>query len=384
MVAPALALGLLELALRLADYGYPASFFVRRQINGQAMLVENSRFGWRFFPPALARTPTPVAIRAEKPAGVYRIFLFGESAALGDPRPAYGAGRYLETLLRERYPGTEFEVVCAAMTAINSHAIVPIARECARLQGDLWIVYMGNNEYIGPFGPNTVFGPATLPMRVVRAYLALQETRAGQFLVAQARRFTGSAVPKGGWSGLKMFQENQIPPGDPRRQRVEESFRRNLADIVRAGTRSGVPVILSSMASNLRDCAPFGSLHTPLLGAIELGDWEMLCRTGATNAARGDWAEAAKNYQEAVRRSPQYAELQFRLGQAWLGLTNFAAASECYTRARDLDALPFRADSRLNATVEEVSRGQKGVVYLIRKGAGSTQPGADPRIGVFL
>ena len=364
VVVPALALGLLELALRMAGYGYSPSFFVRRQINGQAMLVENSQFGWRFFPPALARTPTPVAIRAVKPAGVYRIFLFGESAALGDPRPAYGAGRYLEALLRERYPGTEFEVVCAAMTAINSHAIVPIARECARYQGDLWIVYAGNNEYIGPFGPNTVFGPSTLPLVTVRAYLALQETRAGQFLVALARKFTGSAAPKAGWSGLKMFQENQIAPGDPRRRRVEESFRRNLADIVRAGVRSGVPVILSGMASNLRDCAPFGSLHTPLLGASELGDWEKLCQTGATNAAQGNWTAAAKACQEAVRRSPHYAELQFRLGQAWLGLTNFTAASQCFREARDLDALPFRADSKLNAAAEQVSHGQKGVVYL--------------------
>ena len=44
------------------------------------------------------------------------------------------------------------------MTAINSHAILPIARECARRDGDLWIIYMGNNEMVGPFGAGTVFG----------------------------------------------------------------------------------------------------------------------------------------------------------------------------------------------------------------------------------
>jgi hypothetical protein len=61
-------------------------------------------------------------------------------------------------LLRERFPGQRFEVVNVAVTAINSHVILPIARECAQHQGDLWIVYMGNNEMVGPFGAATVFG----------------------------------------------------------------------------------------------------------------------------------------------------------------------------------------------------------------------------------
>ena len=61
------------------------------------------------------------------------------------------------------------------MTAINSHVILPIARECARRDGDLWIIYMGNNEMVGPFGAGTVFGFArTGSMALVRAELALK------------------------------------------------------------------------------------------------------------------------------------------------------------------------------------------------------------------
>ena len=74
----------------------------------------------------------------------------------------------MEVLLRERYPGVNFEVVNVAITAINSHVIVPIARECARYQGDLWIIYMGNNEMIGPFGAATVFGAKAPPWPLVR------------------------------------------------------------------------------------------------------------------------------------------------------------------------------------------------------------------------
>ena len=47
-----------------------------------------------------------LGVDLEKPPGTYRIFILGESAAMGDPEPAYGAGRYLEALLRERYPKT--------------------------------------------------------------------------------------------------------------------------------------------------------------------------------------------------------------------------------------------------------------------------------------
>ena len=51
---------------------------------------------------------------------------------MGDPEPAFGAGRYLEALLRERFPARKFEVVNVAITAINSHVIRAIARDCAR------------------------------------------------------------------------------------------------------------------------------------------------------------------------------------------------------------------------------------------------------------
>ena len=158
VAVPAVLLLALELGLRLCGYGYETTFFKPLRIGTEDYLVENDKFGWRFFPPEISRSPTPIRMPAHKSPGTYRIFLLGESAASGDPEPAYGMGRYLQVLLQERYPATRFEVVPAAMTAINSHAVLPIARECASHEGDLWVVYMGNNEMAGPFGAATVFG----------------------------------------------------------------------------------------------------------------------------------------------------------------------------------------------------------------------------------
>ncbi|MGO8930661.1 MAG: tetratricopeptide repeat protein [Limisphaerales bacterium] len=370
-VGPLLVLALLEAVLGVGGFGHPTSFFVRKQLGGRGVLVENGWFGLRFFPPALARSPSPIVIEAEKPAGLYRIFLFGESAAMGDPRPAFGVGRYLETLLRERFPDEKFEVVCAAMTAINSHAILPIARECARYQGDLWIVYMGNNEFLGPFGGSGVFGAQAPRNAWVRSYLALQRTRTGQWLVALTRRLSGSRTTPANWGGMKMFLDQQIPPGDPRRERIYANFRQNLEDIIQAGRRAGVPIILSSIACNLKDCAPFGSVHVPTLDGSKLGEWERVYQAGVTNAEHGNPAESIRGFEEATRLSPNYADAYFRLGQSILAVTNFEAARRSFGQARDLDSLPFRADSKINSLIAEAARrySGQGVIYLDAEGA---------------
>jgi len=182
IIIPFLTIAMVEITLRLAGYGYTTGFFRQIKIDGQDYFVPNDKFGYRFFPPSLARTPAPQRMAVKKSPQTYRIFVLGESAAMGDPDPSYGAWRYLQSLMSERFPGTEFEVICVAMTAINSHVILPIARECARRDGDLWIIYMGNNEMVGPFGAGTVFGSRAPGTDLVRADLALKTTRVGQLL----------------------------------------------------------------------------------------------------------------------------------------------------------------------------------------------------------
>lgn len=163
-----------------------------------------------------------------------------------------------------------------------------------------------------------------------------------------------------------MFLDQQNPPDDPRKERVYDSFRRNLVGILQAGTQAGVPVIVSSVASNLKDCPPFGSLHFPSLDGSRLAEWQRLYQGGAIHAEQARFANAVSNYQQAVQLSPAHAELCFRLGQCFLSLTNLEAARASFGSARDLDALPFRADARINTiTADAVRRyAGKGVVFL--------------------
>ncbi|MEI6192716.1 MAG: tetratricopeptide repeat protein [Verrucomicrobiota bacterium] len=351
LLLPVALLGVLEISLRLGGYGFDPHFFKRLKIGGEDYFVQNDDFSFSFFPPETARNPGPIRLPVRKAPGTFRIFILGESAAMGDPEPAYGAYRYLEMLLREKYPDKKFEVINVAFTAINSHVIVPIARECAQHEGDLWIVYMGNNEMVGPFGAATVFGKQAPPLPYVRLVTALQRTRTGQLLAAWSRKLKGHGAKATAWAGMQMFLQNQIAPASPLKENVYRNFQKNLDDIVRAGTGSGAKVLLNTVAVNLKDCPPFASLTNQNLSASDHARFEKLYAEGCRLQSSGDFAGASQIFEQAVILEPQRPDLQFNWGQCLLAQTNPMAAREHFQLACDDDALPFRADSRINDAI---------------------------------
>src|SRR5690349_19790211 len=100
VAAAALLLVLLELGLWIAGYGSPAGFLIR--IPGRESYTTNQKFGWRFFPPPLARTPVVCDLPARKAPKTYRIVVLGESAAMGIPEPALSFGQILRAMLQAR------------------------------------------------------------------------------------------------------------------------------------------------------------------------------------------------------------------------------------------------------------------------------------------
>jgi len=366
ILVPLFVLGVAELGLRLAGYGYDTRFFSQIRIQGQDYYVPNDEFGYRFFPPAIAREPTPQRMAVTKPPNTYRIFVFGESAALGDPDSSYGAWRYLQVLLRERSPETKFEVICVAMTAIDSDVILPIARECARREGDLWIIYMGNNEMVGPFGGGTVFGSRAPGVDLIRADLAIKTTRIGQLLNSLTQLWERpSSAPKT-WQGLEMFKGHQLRYDDPDRLRAYENFKENLEDILRAGRNARVPIILSTVGCNLKDCAPFASLHATTLREIQKAQWNEVYQEGIALESAGKFPEALDKYAQAGAIDPEYAELHFRAGRCQLAVTNNDQALREFELARNYDALAFRADTRIDQTIKESADAHAGqCVYFL-------------------
>ncbi|MHC1768709.1 MAG: tetratricopeptide repeat protein [Verrucomicrobiia bacterium] len=355
VLGPLLGFALLEVALRLAGFGYPTSFLLRDAIDGRELLIQNSRASWRFFGPRMARTPFPTALPPSKPPGTIRIFVFGESAAFGDPDPRFGLPRMLEALLGGRFPDTRFEIVNAAMTGINSHAILPLARSCLPAEGDLWVVYMGNNEVVGPFGAGTIFGPRAPPLFMVRARLALLETRTGQLLEKAFGRLFRSSLDESEWGGMEMFLKHPVQADAPDLARVRHHFTRNLEDIIEAGRRGGAAVVVSTVAVNLADCAPFGSAHRNGLTDTERATWDSLYQQAAQSQAAGNHAAAVEPLSQAARIDDQFAELRFRQGITALQTGQAGKAARHFQAARDLDTLRFRCDTQLNETIRKAA-----------------------------
>jgi tetratricopeptide (TPR) repeat protein len=353
VLVPLLLLAVAEVTLRALDVGFPTALTQPCTVKGQPAACYNLFFVAPFFPPGMIKTPQVYAIPAVKPQGTYRIFVLGESAAMGDPDPAYAFSRYLEVMLRQRFPSMKFEVVNTGSVAINSHVLLPIAKGLATQRPDLFIIYSGNNEVVGPYGPGTALTSSSMSLPVVRSSIFLRSTRVGQML-------TRLGTPKREWGGMEMFLDKQVAASSPLMRNAYSNFESNLRDTVAVGRKAGARVIVSTVATNLKDCGPFASQHREGLSADDLQKWSVLVQQGAELGNAQSFSEALKKYQAALQIDDQYAELEFRIGRTFWKLEDYAAAKQHFQRARDLDTLRFRADSRINEINRSVASSASG------------------------
>jgi tetratricopeptide (TPR) repeat protein len=354
VLAPLLLLGLVESGLRIGGVGYPTDLTVPCTIQGRAAACYNLFFVAPFFPPGMIKTPQVYAIPAVKTPETFRIFVLGESAAMGDPEPSFGFSRYLDVMLSERYPGMKFEVVNTGSVAVNSHVLLPIAEGLTKQRPDLYIIYSGNNEVVGPYGPGTTLTTGGMSLPVIRASIFYHSTRIGQLL-------TKVGTPKRDWGGMAMFMDKQVRDNSPLMKHVYSNYEQNLRDTIAAARKAGARVIVSTVATNLMDCAPFASMHREDLTPDALRSWTALVQQGAEKESGGAFAEALQLYQSAANIDGDYAELEFRIARCLRALGDYSAARKHFLRARDLDTLRFRADTEINEVNRSVARFLRGV-----------------------
>jgi tetratricopeptide (TPR) repeat protein len=355
---PLLLLALTEGALRLFNIGYSTELMNDCTVGGQPSSCYNLFFAAPFFPPGMIKAPQFYTIPKVKTPDTYRIFVLGESAAMGDPDPAYGFSRYLEVMLRERFPDTKFEVINTGVVAIDSHVILPIARELAHYQPDLFIIYAGNNEVVGPYGPGTALTGSSLSLPAIRTSIFVRSTRIGQLL-------TRVNQPRSDWKGMEMFLDKQVRADSPALQRTYANFASNLRDIVGAARGSGARVLLITVATNLKDCPPFASMHRDGLTVEALRGWSSLMQQGTALENARSFADALKSYTAAAQIDDRYAELQFRIARCLWALGDYASAKEHFVRAQDLDTLRFRADTKINDIIRSVANSSGKQVELL-------------------
>ena len=354
VLLPFLLLGAVELGLRFRGLYTPTAFWLPTEVPGE--LTPNPHFADRFVGRTLARMARSGRVQEHPAPGTLRIVVFGESAALGDPEPAFGMSRCLEALLEGRFPGRKVEVINTAITALNSHAIREAARDSRRLGADFWVIYAGNNEVIGPFGPGSTAAGTTPSLLTTRLGLRLRQTALGQWLTDRPAVSGDGLSMTQRWTGLELFLNRQVAASDPRLSPVRENFRANLSDIVRLGTGSGAKVLLSTMAVNLVDCPPFSTLSASETNRPEFAKWSLAAAAARNQDEQGALAEAVAAWTNAAALWPDDAETSYRLGLARLNAAEIAAGRTELETARDLDSLRFRADSGILQVIRDVAK----------------------------
>jgi len=348
VVVPLLLFTAAELILRLVGFGYPADFLI--PANAPGHLTTNDHFAWFYHrkPPG---SPDPFLVSPDRDPATLRVVVLGESAAMGTPDPAFGLPRLLQAMLESTYPDRRVQVLNAAIRGINSHMIVPIAAECATLHPDLFIVYMGNNELCGLYGPESLLAkyPALIgPIHTIRT------TRVSQALTVLLNGPPDAPKAAKDTQTMEFFREHRIGPADPRKQPVYRNFRTNLDRICRIADTCSAATLVLTVPVNLRDFPPLGSLHRPDLSDTDLRTWQTLVDQGIQHEAQKNLPVACDAYRRALAIDDQYAELHFRLARCLLAAGDPDAAYEHFARARDCDALPFRTDSTINDATRRV------------------------------
>jgi|GluameStandDraft_1065615.scaffolds.fasta_scaffold11108_2 hypothetical protein len=326
-ILPIVLILLLEGGLRLVGFGNNLSLFV--QDGKQDYLLHlNNKVSLRYFlKEKNATTGNTERFLKQKPANLIRVFVQGESTAVGFPYFHNGAfPRMLDYRIHHDFPEINLEVINLSMTALNSYALYDFADEVIAQHPDAVIINAGHNEYYGALGVGSTgtFGSNVV---VARLGIALRKTKVGQ-LLSKAIAFFSPETDKTSYDHTlmeRMVKRQEIPLGSDLYKAGIKQYEKNLDETLAKYEKAGIRVFLCNTVCNLKDQKPFISVEGP------------------------DSLRASFFFEQA--------NLAYKNGdkvEAW----------EAYVQAKDLDALRFRAPEEINRVTECLAHKYKNVVFV--------------------
>ncbi len=311
---PIISLILLELGLRVFDYGYDLSQWIKAS---ETKYVLNPDYTRRYF---FTTNEVPYSngnvFDIDKKENTFRIFILGGSSAAGYPfTPNGDFGRYLKKYLESISPQNKIEVVNLAITAVNSYTLLDLTPGILEQKPDLIIIYAGHNEYYGALGVGSMESLGT-NRSIVKLILKLNDFRTTQlvrnFLKWAGGLFSSKEKKVSGTLMSRMAKDQLIELNSDIYEKGINQFQNNLGDILKMTKASGVPVILSTLTCNLKDQPPFISVKD-------------------------------KKFPEA--------ETVYKKAEDALEKEELKKADSLFRFAKDLDALRFRAPEKLSQII---------------------------------
>ncbi|MCP9292986.1 SGNH/GDSL hydrolase family protein [Gracilimonas sediminicola] len=299
LLFPLFLLGFIEIALIIGGYNEEAQDLFIEVPSQPDYLITNSSFVPRYFPsfkPQVAVSP----FLKKKKANTFRIFVLGGSSTQGYPYNFYYSfAEQLEQKLLLETDGLNIEVVNLGMTAVNSYVIWDISNRLMDYQPDAIIVYAGHNEYYGSFGAGTTQFGLINSIRVKRMVLSLKNLRLYQ-LLENLFRPKDNEKNKQRTMMASVIRESKIELGGEIYSSGIKQFKRNIGDVAELFKSNGVPILLGTVASNLKDQPPLSDKNEALKAYAE---GEKHFETGDKNAAITLFDEA-KELDEIRFRAP--------------------------------------------------------------------------------
>ncbi len=350
---------LLEGGLRLFGYGPDTSVFVRDDWKGTAYFRVNPGVALRYFDDDDHTTyVSRDRFLVDKPEGSYRIFCLGASTTIGFPYMFNAAfSERLANRLESLFPEKRVEVVNVGITAINSFAVLDLARDLVDYEPDLFLVYMGHNEFYGPFGPGSQHWGGMRPW-MARTLLTLRKWRTVRLVEDVIGLFSPRTAdpPQEGNLMERIVADPAIPLDGPAYRQALKAFEQNYRALADLAARHDVDMVVSTLAANLRDQPPFVSLSPENEPAPRVKEWKRAFEAGMALSEAGDCVGALERFMQATGMYDGHAETAFRKARCMEELGDSVQAVEAYGRARDLDGLKFRAPAAFNQVIHELAR----------------------------
>lgn len=323
-----------ELVLRSTNYLGNTDLFVDPNIPSDEYLIPNQNFAARyFFYTNVIPSPSIDVFLAEKPANSYRIFAMGGSTAAGYPYGFNGTfSRVVDDVLQDAMPDKNVEVVNLGISAVNTYTLYDQLDEILEHKPDAIMIYAGHNEFYGALGVGSNENLGAFP-GFVRFYLKLQRFKTFLFLRTIivdtgkwfASSFSDVESEPSGTLMERIVDSRSIELEGPKYELAMIQFQSNLSTIIETFEEEGIPVYISSIASNVKDMEPF----------VDITD--------------GEQPSALATYKEA---------------QSELENEEFKSASQKFTLAKDLDGLKFRAPSEINAIIKNTADQHELTTYV--------------------
>ncbi|PIO49011.1 MAG: hypothetical protein CMR00_01295 [[Chlorobium] sp. 445] len=326
---PALFLLVFEVGLRLADFGESYPVFVEFTSNRNQLRL-NPEIPKKYFR-SLSSTPSTIldVFAKVKAPNTLRIFVLGESSTAGWPYPPHVAfSKAIERALQALYPEHHVEVINLGIAAICTYTIKDFVLALLEHQPDLVMFYNGHNEYYGVLGVGSSMRFASSRF-LTNLTLALQEFRLYQLVqrivASLAQLGVSSKTEDNGTLMARVIGESAIGFESDIYRKGLEQFEDNMHKMLNALSAQRVPVVLGTLVSNCKDLPPFVSLN-------EEPNAEALFKSATEKLRAGDSLEARS----------------------------------LFLRAKDLDALRFRAPEAMNDLIRRLAAEHGAVVAEIQ------------------